>query len=232
MKRYWIFSTALVILMLIIYGLVAFLGMDGLTGESAPVWMSSGGGVLVALGGILLLIADVVLPVPSSAVMIANGVIYGIVLGTIISLIGTVGAALIGYWIGKRGSKLVERIVSPEEMARSRRMVKHWGPMAIVSTRPIPMIAETTAIMAGASGLSWVTVLWASLLGSIPQAILFAITGATAASFDNMALAFGLALLIAGIVWVIGRQYQAAVEDEALTTNDNDSSDPEQLFGA
>lgn len=233
MKRYWLFSTALVVIMLLVYGAVAYLGYDGLTGDNAPDWMVSGGGFLAALGGILLLIVDVVLPVPSSAIMIANGLLYGLILGTILSLIGTVGAAAIGYMVGQRGSQIIIRFITQEEMDRAEKMIARWGTMAVVSTRPIPMIAETTAIMAGASGMRWTTFLWASLIGSIPQAVLFAITGATAATLDNMLLAFGLSLLIAGLVWGIGKRYQNevdAIDDPDQTVDDN--SDPEQLSRA
>lgn len=207
MKRYWIFSITLVVLMLIIFGIVYYLGLDLLTAETAPQWMQNQS-IFAALGGILLLIGDVVLPVPSSAVMIANGLLYGIFFGTLLSLIGNVGSALVGFWLGRRGSSLIETFITPKEMDQADQLLKRWGAFAIIVSRPIPMIAETTTIMAGASQMRWRTLFGAAVLGSLPHAILFALTGATAAAFDNLMLAFGLSLAIAGIVWFIGHRYQ------------------------
>ena len=48
-------------------------------------------------------------------------------------------------------------------------------------------------------------VLAAALPGSLPGAVLYALIGAVAASFQNGALIFLLVLLVAGISWLIGR---------------------------
>lgn len=45
----------------------------------------------------------------------------------------------------------------------------------------------------------------ATLVGSLPPALIYALTGATAARLDNVALVFGLVLLVAGLFWVVGR---------------------------
>jgi uncharacterized membrane protein YdjX (TVP38/TMEM64 family) len=44
-----------------------------------------------------LLIADVFLPVPASLVMVAHGALFGIVGGTLVSLIGSMGGAVLGF---------------------------------------------------------------------------------------------------------------------------------------
>jgi hypothetical protein len=49
----------------------------------------------------------------------------------------------------------LERLVTAEERARANRLLERWGTLAIVVTRPIPLLAETVAIMAGASPLGW-----------------------------------------------------------------------------
>ena len=44
----------------------------------------------------------------------------------------------------------------------------------------------------------------AALLGSLPPALLYALSGATAAALTNGVLVFGLVLLVAGIYWLVG----------------------------
>jgi len=72
-------------------------------------------------------------------------------------------------------------------------------------TRPIPMLAETVAIMSGASSLGWGTVALASFVGSLPPALLYALTGAAVANFQTTSLMFGVVLLVAGLFWLTGR---------------------------
>jgi uncharacterized membrane protein YdjX (TVP38/TMEM64 family) len=154
-----------------------------------------------------LLIADVLLPVPSSIVMVAHGALFGVLWGTILSLLGSVGAAAFGFAIGRRGGALLERVVTPAERARASSILVRWGTLAIIVTRPVPLLAETVAIMAGASTMSWRAVIMASIAGSLPPSLLYALTGAAVANLQNTALMFGIVLLVAGLFWLIGIRF-------------------------
>ena len=212
MKRYWLVVVALLALFLLLFGLVEWLRIPLLTDPSA--WLNRGGFVAASVG-VGLLIADVVLPVPSSLVMVAHGALFGVALGTLLSLVGSVGAALTGFALGRRGGALLEKIISPEERLRVERMLERWGALAIVVTRPIPLLAETTASLAGASTMSWRRACVASLAGSLPAALLYALTGAVAASFQNGALMFGFVLLVSGVFWLISRRLDSGSVDKS-----------------
>jgi len=201
-KRYFLIVVGLIAVFMILFFIVEALGVAFLT-DPTP-WMQHGG-VLAAALGVGLLIADVFLPVPSSLVMVAHGSLFGVVVGTLLSLIGSVGAALLGFAVGRRGGKFLERVVTPAEQARANNMLERWGVLAIIVTRPIPMLAETVAIMSGASSLGWGTVALASFVGSLPPALLYALTGAAVANFQTTSLMFGVVLLVAGLFWLTGR---------------------------
>ena len=202
MKRYLLIVVALIAVFTVLFFIVEALGVSFLT-DPTP-WMKHGG-VVAAVLGVGLLIADVFLPVPSSLVMVAHGSLFGVVVGTLLSLVGSVGAALVGFATGRRGGKLLERVVTPAERARANNMLERWGVLAIIVTRPIPMLAETVAIMSGASSLSWGAAALASFVGSLPPALLYALTGAAVANFQTTSLMFGLVLLVAGLFWLTGR---------------------------
>ena len=187
---------------LLLFVVVEALGVQLLT-DPTP-WMRHGG-VLAAVLGVSLLIADVLLPVPSSLVMVAHGALFGVVIGTLLSLLGSVGAALFGFAIGRRGGRLLERIVTPEERARADKMLARWGTLAVVVTRPVPILAETVAIMTGTSSIGWARMALASFAGSLPPALLYALTGAAYANFQSLVLMFVATLLVAGSFWLIGR---------------------------
>jgi uncharacterized membrane protein YdjX (TVP38/TMEM64 family) len=202
MKRYLLLMAALMAFFVILFLIVEALGVP-LLSDPTP-WMKHGG-VLAAGLGVALLIADVLLPVPSSLVMVAHGALFGVVVGTLLSLLGSVGAALFGFAIGRRGGKFLNRVVTPAEQSHANQLLARWGALAIIVTRPIPVLAETVAIMSGASSLGWRTVALASFAGSLPPALLYALTGAAVANFQNTSLMFGVVLLVAGLFWLIGR---------------------------
>lgn len=202
MKRYLLIVAALMAFFLILFFAVEALGVS-LLSDPTP-WMKHGG-LLAAILGVGLLIADVLLPVPSSLVMVAHGALFGVVVGTLLSLLGSVGAALFGFAIGRRGGKVLERLVTPAERTRADDLLSRWGALAIIVTRPVPLLAETVAIMAGASRMSWSNVILASLVGSLPPALLYALTGATVANFQSTALMFTVVMAVAGLFWLTGR---------------------------
>ena len=55
--------------------------------------------------GVGLLVSDVALPVPSSVVMVAQGAVFGLVVGALLALLGGVGATMTAYLLGRRGRR-------------------------------------------------------------------------------------------------------------------------------
>ncbi len=185
---------------LLLFAVAELLGVPLLT-DPTP-WLDRGG-VAAACVGVGLLVADVLLPVPSSLVMVAHGALFGVLFGTLLSLAGSVGAALFGFAIGRRGGRMLERLVTPQERERADRLLRRWGTLAVIVTRPVPLLAETVAIMAGTSSLDWGRMTLAALAGSLPPALLYAITGAAVANFQSATLVFFCVLFVAGLFWVV-----------------------------
>jgi uncharacterized membrane protein YdjX (TVP38/TMEM64 family) len=202
-KRYWILTGSLLVFFLASFGVMTALHVSFL--EDPTAWMHDHGGPWAAVAGVGLLISDVFLPVPSSLVMVAHGALFGVAVGTALSLLGSVGATVLGFYVGRRGGPLLARLVSDAEKARADAILKRWGMLAVLITRPIPLLAETTAILAGASPMGWGKMLLSALAGSAPAALLYALTGATAKSFSSGVVMFGVVMLIAAVTWFGGK---------------------------
>ncbi|MGI5127024.1 TVP38/TMEM64 family protein [Pseudonocardia sp. CA-107938] len=201
--RYGLFIGSVLAIFLATFVLVAMLAVP-LLDDPAP--MMSGGGVVAALCGVGLLLADVLLPVPSSLVMIAHGMLFGAAAGALLSLIGGVGAALAGYGLGRwAGPPTLRRVCSAAERARAARLVDRWGVLAVIVTRPVPLLAETVAVMAGAQQLGLPRTALASVVGVLPAAVLYAAAGALGWSESTGLVAFGLVLLVAALMWLVGQ---------------------------
>ena len=197
-------------LLLVTGMLCAFLALFVLVEQlHVPVLTDADAGFLdrrswtVALIGVALLIADVVLPVPSAGVMIAQGAVFGLVAGSVLSLVGGTGATAAAYLVGRRSRGLVERLVSPEQQRRAEEFLDRHGVWAIVVSRPVPMLAETVGIIAGTSRIPLRSAVLAGAVGNVVPAVAYAAVGAYTATFLSGLLVFVGVLLVGGVVWFV-----------------------------
>lgn len=153
--------------------------------------------------GVGLLVADIVLPVPASLVMLAHGALFGVVPGAALSLVGRTGNAMAGVALGRGAGRLYGRQVRGDR-EHGGELVERWGLVAVVVSRPIPILAESVVVGAGSLGLSAPAVVGAAALGSVPEALLYALAGAVASSFGSMAIVFGAVLVLAAAVMAAG----------------------------
>lgn len=177
--------------------------------EDPTPWLERGGWLAGAVG-VFLLAVDVALPVPSNVVMIAHGALYGVVVGALLSLAGSMAAAAAAFWIGRRGGRLLALVVPADERARADAALSRWGALAIVVSRPLPLLAETVVVLAGASPLSWRAAMTAALLGTLPSALFYAWAGAASIGLEGGAIVFGLVILLAVAVGLTGRRLERA----------------------
>lgn len=205
MMRYAAFAGAVFTLFLTTWLVVEALGVPLLVDPEATL---DQGGVGAAAVGFGLLVADAVLPVPSSVVMIALGSLYGAPAGIALSLAGRTTMALVGFGIGRRSERVMERI-RPADRQWAEDLLERRGALAIVVSRPLPLLAETVTVLAGASPMPWRLAALAALIGSLPEAVAYGLAGSLAASFPQGAILWALFALIALTVWMIEREARA-----------------------
>ena len=198
MKRYVILLSLIAGLFLGLFAIAEVLHIPILTD---PVPFLSAGGLSAALLGTGLLIADVLLPVPSSLVMTAHGALFGILGGTALSMAGRAGSFALGYILGKHSIRTVRRLIREQDLAKVNGIVGRWGAAAIIATRSVPIMSETIAIAAGLSKLPFGRSLLAATLGSLPEALLFSLTGAVAGSFVSISFVFIGILIVMLLFW-------------------------------
>lgn len=200
MKRYLLLFGGTVGLLFLLFRVVQALEVPLLTDTDAVLQTLGALAAPVAVG---LLVADVVLPVPSSLVMVADGALFGVVGGTLLSLAGTLGAGLLAFYLGRSGGPLLARLVSPAERARADRLLDRWGDLAVVVTRPVPILAETVALLAGTSPMTWKRMTLATFAGGFPPSLLYAVAGARAAALGATALVFTSVVAVAALLALV-----------------------------
>lgn len=205
MRRLALLTSGIMALLLATFLAVEALGVPLLV-DPTP-WMA-GGGAAAALLAFGLLTFDVFLPVPSSIVMVLDGALFGFALGLALNLGGALAATLLAYALGRRGGPLLHRLMPPDERARAQRLFDRWGDLALLLTRPVPILAETAALLAGATRMRPARLVAFTLLGALPAAALYALAGASGYGF-SIALFLGLMLLAAGAWWLARRLFPA-----------------------
>jgi uncharacterized membrane protein YdjX (TVP38/TMEM64 family) len=168
----------------------------------ASRWIDSAGtGSAAVLIG--LLAADLLLPIPSSLVMVLSGAAFGVVGGSALSLVGSVGGEWLGFELVRRyGTTASRRLVGDAELARMRAVMARHGAAAVVVTRALPVVMETMSVVAGLSGMSRWTFLRASLIGTLPVVVVYAYAGAVSRATSSLAPAVVILIAVAAAAWV------------------------------
>ncbi|NGO51786.1 TVP38/TMEM64 family protein [Allomesorhizobium camelthorni] len=148
--------------------------------------------------GIVLIWADLVLPVPQTVVIAALGVIYGAVLGGLLGSVGQITGGLLGYVLMLTSARrMVKRFVGPQSLNRMESLFERSGAWAIVLTRSLPYsIPEAMVFLAGLAGMPTRKFTAALALGSVPTAFAFAAIGAGWADKPILALVVSYVLPI------------------------------------
>lgn len=98
---------------------------NGYSASKNPEVLLHQGGLIAACAGIGLLIADVILPIPASLVMIAHGAIFGVWLGSLFSLIGGVMASCAGYYLGYKSGPMINKFITMQEQEQASDAMKN-----------------------------------------------------------------------------------------------------------
>ncbi len=133
------------------------------------------------------------------------GSFLGSFLGSLLSILGGLGATLTGHWIGTKGEAAGKRWMGEMALDRARTFFQKHGLIALIVSRPIPILAEAISIIAGISGMPRKQLIPGTILGLIPAAVLYAIAGAYAVDLNSGLYAFLAVMLLATTVWAIGR---------------------------
>lgn len=140
--------------------------------------------------GIALIWADLLLPIPQTAVIAALGIIYGTLLGGLLGSFGLITGGLLGYLLMLTAARrFVQRFVGPRSLHKMEILFDRGGAWAIVLTRSLPYsVPEAMVFLAGLAGMPMRKFTTALTIGSVPTAFAFAAIGAGWADQPILAL--------------------------------------------
>ncbi len=153
----------------------------------------------------MLMVVVAILPIPAEIPAAMNGMLFGAVLGVMITWGGSMVGAMLSYELARCfGRKLTRRFVKPELVARFEGLKDAEAPVLLM-LRLTPVVAFT--VVNWASGLLQVrrsTFMWTTAVGILPGTIAFTASGSAVASLYQRypAIVIAVVVLIGGALLV------------------------------
>lgn len=182
----------LVLLAAVLVPSVPFVILGELPGER---WLSAQDANAAGFGalGALLLALDLVLPIPSSIIGVMLGGRLGWAWGFASAWAGLFAGHCAGYWLGR---------LAPERWAGHAPLTP--SKLGVLTTRPVPVLAEAVALAAGATRLPWSSFAAAALVGDAIYAAVLSATGAALLPEGWYVTALILPMTLAALAWWLG----------------------------
>ncbi len=152
--------------------------------------------------GIGLIVSDLVLPVPATAVITGLGMIYGPWLGGLLGGLGSMLAGLVAYGgcrlIGKR---VLDLLVGDTNLDKLSGFFRNHGLWAIALSRWMPILPEALCCLAGMARMRFWPFFLALSCGSMAMGFTFAFLGV--AYLDRPVVGLLISALIPIALWPV-----------------------------
>lgn len=150
--------------------------------------------------GILLLLADLLLPIPGTVVMSVLGAVYGFWIGGLIATAGSMLAGILGYGVGRFfDEKFAKRWLGEKDFEKGKTIFDKSGAWVVAVSRALPILPEVLACMAGLLRMPFGKFVIALACGAVPMGFLFAWIGAVGRDQPAWGLAFSLG--VPAVLW-------------------------------
>lgn len=176
--------------------------------RAAPQWLEAfGSDAAFAAFGIALLIVDVLLPVPSTLVAMALCWRLGPGWGGACVAAGFTLSFVVGYALGRSMPEArLRRWIGPALWDRVRDRADRRALWWISLMRPLPVLSEASAVLAGVWRLPPLPAFAAASAASLATATLYAASAALGRDTPGLPAALLCALALPAALWLLQRQ--------------------------
>ena len=154
----------------------------------------------LTLIAIALLASDSVAPVPSTIVIMYLAAKAGWVAGIIGGTLGLCAGVLAAGWIGRTAvGRLAPKFIPDAELTRLRESLQKRLTITLACLRSVPVLAETSVIVAAATGVPVRRVFWATVLPNFIVAAIYSL--AADDSITTAVVTFLATMVLSYVVW-------------------------------
>ena len=161
-----------------------------------------------AAASIALMIIHSFVPFPAELVACANGMVYGLYLGTLITWTGAMLGASMAFALARRfGRPLVETVIARRNWRHLDDWTEQHGWKPLLISRFIPLIAfNLINYAAGLSRVGWWPFVWTTGIGILPLTVVMVALGDNVHTFGWKS--WLVLALFAGLIWFGLRRFR------------------------
>lgn len=172
-------------------------------------------GVWAPIASLMLMILQALAaPVPGFLIVFANGLLYGVFWGGLLSLGGQLLAAVICFWIARSlGRAPVEALLGRFGLGSADSWFAKWGTKGVLLSRMLPGVGfDAVSYAAGLTPIGFGAFFLATSAGTAPQTFVYAYLGHAAPDSARLLLILSTAVLATVIIAAVvqGRRRASA----------------------
>jgi uncharacterized membrane protein YdjX (TVP38/TMEM64 family) len=135
------------------------------------------GGLLLLFG--MMIIQALAIPIPSELVLIAGGLAFAFPFGWLVGALGSIVAALVGFYISKKGGRtLAIKLVGEKGINFADNWFNRWGAWAVLLGRFAPFIPfDAISYSAGLTTMKVKDFLVPTVIGTLPRTLFYTSLG-------------------------------------------------------
>jgi uncharacterized membrane protein YdjX (TVP38/TMEM64 family) len=161
------------------------------------------------LSMLLMLFQAVLFPIPSFLVTGANGAVFGLFWGTVISWFGAMLGAWLTFMLSRWfGESFVRKMIKNEGLwNKVGEIGSRYGFSVVIGSRLLPFVSfDFISYAAGLSSMRVLSFLVATGIGMLPGTIAYVFLGSQVTQFNTVSYIFGGAILITMGIYLIVKQ--------------------------
>lgn len=160
---------------------------------------------------VLMVLQSVISPLPGSLVAAANGALFGVWWGTLLSWVGSMAGAVVTYALGRwLGERAVARWGTTTRWGRLEDLSDEHGFVVVLAARLTPIISlDFIGYLAGAARMPFGRYLLANALGHAPGMLIYTLIGYDLAQARDLTWQIGALALLLLVLFFAGRRFFA-----------------------
>lgn len=174
------------------------------------------------ISAFLMVLQALALPVPSSVLTLANGLLFGTFWGTLLSWSSAMVAAVLCYALSRlAGRPLVAKLVGERSLDFADRFFERYGKHAVLIARLIPGISfDVVSYAAGLSSIGLWDFVIATGIGQLPATIVYSFLGETLPQAAKVGLWIALGVMALA---TLGVAFRSRFEKSLLSDDQKDA---------
>ncbi len=186
-------------------------------------------GWLAPVAFVMIYVGLTVLLFPAVVATLAGGALFGVVAGSLITLVAAVLGATIAFAIGRRlGQSDVQRLIGGRA-ARLEKWMRQRGFVALLYARLVPIVPFNLLNYAtGMTGMSLRSYVAATAIGIVPGTVAYTALGSTASHPGSLPFITALTAvtILTVVLALISRKHQRSVVEPGPTAEKSIPAEP------